>query len=111
MALTKIKEPMFDTTKAACFKQDPEIFMPEGSEHIKITRQAKAVCATCPLVETCLDYAIRNDEWGIWGGTTMQERMFLRRYPTRKAEYIDALIETGGQRDFVKLKDENSLLV
>jgi WhiB family redox-sensing transcriptional regulator len=110
MSSRKQKEPMFDTSTAACFKVDPDIFMPEGVDHIKITREAKAVCATCPLVETCLDYAINNDEWGVWGGSTMQERMFLRRYPTRKAEYIDALIESSGQRDFVKLTDENSIL-
>lgn len=112
MATNKLsKEPLFDLTEAACADADPDIFMPEGKDHIQVTRQAKAVCSTCPLVVTCLDYATRNNEWGIWGGATMKERLYLRRYPHRKNEYLRALVLTGGQRDFVRLTDENTILV
>lgn len=106
----KTIEPLFNLDGAACVDSDPDIFMPEGKNHIQITRQAKGVCSTCPLLENCLDYATRNNEWGIWGGTTMKERLYLRRHPYRKAEYLKALRLTGGQRDIVTLTDENKIL-
>lgn len=37
-------------------------------------RAAKALCAVCPLVSECLDYAVRTESMGIWGGTTDSER-------------------------------------
>jgi hypothetical protein len=103
------RTPMFDTTWAECRNADPSIFMPEGSDHVRITREAKAVCSSCVLVETCLNYAIKNDEWGIWGGTTMKERNYLRRHPSRKQAYLDVLVTTGGRRDFVPVDDENTI--
>lgn len=35
----------------------------------------RVVCGGCPLRELCLEYALETREpWGIWGGTTPQER-------------------------------------
>lgn len=39
------------------------------------TEAAKAVCAACPVMQKCLDHALRVPEtFGIWGGTTASER-------------------------------------
>jgi hypothetical protein len=39
------------------------------SDEIPDIIEAKRICATCPLVEPCLDGAIRRREpWGVWGG-------------------------------------------
>jgi WhiB family redox-sensing transcriptional regulator len=105
----KVKEPMFDASQGNCVGKNPDIFMPEGKDHITLTRQAKAVCSDCPLVDTCLGYAIRNEEWGIWGGSTRDERKYLRRFPNRVASFVVALRQSGGRRDFVTLRDENAL--
>lgn len=37
-------------------------------------RMAKAVCATCPVLEECLQYATEHQLTGIWGGMTDRER-------------------------------------
>ena len=38
-------------------------------------RQAKAVCAMCPVRKECLDYALRiHEPHGIWGGLSEIER-------------------------------------
>lgn len=42
-------------------------------------RTIKAMCGTCPSKEPCLDYALRVNVQGIWGGTVEHERMSLRR--------------------------------
>lgn len=44
--------------------------------------RAKAICATCPVREPCLDYALLiREPHGIWGGLNEMERkqILLRR--------------------------------
>lgn len=58
---------------AACIGTDPEAFYPEkgGSP-----REAKSVCAWCPVKPECLDWALRHGEkGGIWGGLSYNERL------------------------------------
>lgn len=40
-------------------------------------REAKAVCATCPVKDACLA-AATDDDHGIWGGMTLAERVAAR---------------------------------
>jgi hypothetical protein len=66
---------------AACTTVDPEIMLP-GSDPIKI-REAKQVCARCPLSawEACYAEALTlsTHEPGVWAGTTQVDRRNLRR--------------------------------
>ena len=40
---------------------------------------AKAVCAQCPVVQSCLNWALTAGEpYGVWGGTTPEERSAFR---------------------------------
>jgi len=60
----------------------PEIFYPEGPEHVRRydERTAKSICNACPVRELCLDYAlVAKEDFGIFGGLTPQERRLLRR--------------------------------
>lgn len=48
-----------------------------------------AICAECPVRETCLETAIENREtWGVWGGMSTADRERLidqsRNGPTRR---------------------------
>ena len=41
---------------------------------------AKAVCASCAVIDDCLSYSIVNAvRFGVWGGLTGEERRSLRR--------------------------------
>lgn len=69
--------------EAACRDLDPELFFPVGTTGpaIEQTETAKAVCRQCDVQEACLDYALRTDQdAGIWGGTSEEERRVLRRH-------------------------------
>jgi WhiB family redox-sensing transcriptional regulator len=61
----------------ACRGADPNMFFPERGESVK---EAKAVCARCPVRAECLEYALENHEVvGIWGGLSARERRQLSR--------------------------------
>lgn len=65
---------------AACAGKDTEMFFPEaGKEFLRRVGEAKAVCNKCPIVADCLNWAIENDEQGIWGASTYEERKRINR--------------------------------
>ncbi len=64
--------------------KDPDIFF---SETKKDQEQAISLCALCPVLEPCLEYALRNEMYGIWGGTTPTERQAIRSVPVLTPEF------------------------
>jgi WhiB family redox-sensing transcriptional regulator len=69
--------------KAACRGPQATVFFPPSTFERKDEKQdrerrAKAICATCPVRQPCLDYALRiRDPHGIWGGLSESERKRL----------------------------------
>lgn len=39
---------------------------------------AKAICRPCPVRRECREWALDNENWGVWGGTTAYERRKIR---------------------------------
>jgi WhiB family transcriptional regulator, redox-sensing transcriptional regulator len=67
---------------AACRDTDPDLFFPVGTTGQALVQIANArhVCSICPVAEHCLEYALTtNQDSGIWGGTSEEERRKLRR--------------------------------
>ena len=71
--------------RAACRGEDSGLFFPPGeweSREAKIARErnAKSICAVCPVRIECLEYAVRiREPHGIWGGLNEIERRVLIR--------------------------------
>lgn len=68
--------------RGACRPHDPEIFFvpvtDRGSARASRERRAKRICASCPVLFTCRDHAVRAGEvHGVWGGLTERERAAL----------------------------------
>mgnify|MGYP003336021954 FL=1 len=47
-------------------------------EDVASQHKALSICAACPLQKACLSYALDNEEYGVWGGTTESQRAALR---------------------------------
>jgi WhiB family redox-sensing transcriptional regulator len=81
-----IPEFIFDDTPS-CSTVDPELFFPQETEISpnkivsKYTNLAEArrICSSCPVALQCLEFALRNAETGVWGGTTESQRESLRK--------------------------------
>ncbi len=77
--------------RAACRGEDsvfyfaPAYFEKRGE---KLAREAvaKRICATCPVMELCLDYALATREpHGVWGGLNETERRAILKQRQREA--------------------------
>ncbi|MET8129185.1 WhiB family transcriptional regulator [Streptomyces sp. NPDC005065] len=71
---------------------EPDLFQmewdeaPHGTTEHKV-RQAKSICAGCPIAQKCLKWALVNEDLartGIWGATTARERRALRERLARR---------------------------
>jgi WhiB family redox-sensing transcriptional regulator len=76
-------------TRAACLDHDPELFFAPDQERANRRNprvaEAKAICATCPVQQACLRWAVENGiPYGVWGGLDEDERGTSRR-PAPKA--------------------------
>jgi WhiB family redox-sensing transcriptional regulator len=71
---------------AACVGQQ-ELFFEEKSKNI--VTKAKMICASCVVRTPCLEYALKNKDYGVWGGLTSNER----RKVVRISKKITALSE------------------
>ena len=67
---------------AICRDTDPDLFFPVGTTGYALVQidKAKQVCGECPVSPDCLQYALEtNQDSGIWGGTSEEERRQMRR--------------------------------
>mgnify|MGYP003329217639 FL=1 len=67
---------------AICRDTDPDLFFPVGTTGYAVMQidRAKQVCGECPVSSDCLQYALdTNQDSGIWGGTSEEERRDIRR--------------------------------
>ena len=65
------QNPMPDLSSGACAGLDTEIFF---SDSVSRTARAKKICSQCPVRDLCLDWAVQNAEFGVFGGLTAKER-------------------------------------
>ena len=86
MALTWIRTHDWDTgawrNRSLCRDSNPELFFPIGATGPALDQieAAKEICAECPVRAECLEFALAtNQEAGVWGGTTEEERRKLRK--------------------------------
>jgi WhiB family redox-sensing transcriptional regulator len=80
-----LHEAITDLGGVEC-EQVPDIFFPEDflpNIHPRIRNEsietAREICMRCPVMDKCLKVGM-FEEYGIWGGTTPQQRKQIRRY-------------------------------
>ena len=62
---------------AVCKGMDVNMFFPDedNPRDFRPIAKAKAICAECPVIQECLEYAINNDiRVGVYGGMSRKQR-------------------------------------
>jgi WhiB family redox-sensing transcriptional regulator len=80
--------------QATCRDTDPELFFPVGTTGQALLQiaKAKSVCCQCPVHIDCLEFALEtNQDTGIWGGASEEERRQIRRDAAKLARAQRAL--------------------
>lgn len=72
-----------------CDDVDPEVFFPdeEAPDYRRRAYEAKEVCKSnggCAYMAECLAWALMNENFGVWGGTTPEDRKALKRAAARQ---------------------------
>lgn len=76
-----------DFSEASCKEHDGSLWFPRnlpdmnGAQRAaEYERIAKAIniCNSCPIQLKCLEYALHAEPFGIWGGASEAERVYLR---------------------------------
>jgi WhiB family redox-sensing transcriptional regulator len=76
----KLEYPEQAFKQAACIGVDTEIFFPDKDRfEIAELNQFRKMCAGCPVLEICKEWAVVNERYGVWGGTVPVERKAIRK--------------------------------
>lgn len=82
-----------DTTWMAtgnCNNHPPAVFFPSDGVGVEV---AKKICATCPVKDQCLEYALdQRIDHGVWGGASERQRRRLLKQ--RRANRARAKVTT-----------------
>ena len=69
-----------DLTRGLCREIGVELFFPEeGSSGTDIYSFSRKICAGCVVRNECLEWAVKHEDHGMWGGTSPVERRKIRR--------------------------------
>ncbi|WP_372594852.1 WhiB family transcriptional regulator [Actinotalea sp.] len=92
--ISRLPGPVMDLWEwqydGACREAEPALFFhPEGergSARRRRAEAAKAVCATCPVLQQCREHALTvREPYGVWGGMSEDERAAALSQRVRRA--------------------------
>lgn len=85
-----------------CANKPPALFFPSDGVGVE---KAKSICAECPVMHACLEYALENRiDHGVWGGTSERQRRRIaraRRAGASGRRSTDVSIASGEERSEV----------
>ena len=87
---------------AACRGLYTDLFYQVEEERSKIAyyyiNAVRMTCTKCQIWDRCLEYAFKNEQYGVWGGLTSQERLSFsepEKYERQRVEALMRLMELG----------------
>lgn len=83
--------------RAACRGMETNIFFPMGRPAEAADSAAREVCARCPVIRPCLDWALKHETDGFWAGTSPRDRYKLRK----QLNIVPRLLNNSDLRDNV----------
>lgn len=81
-----LTQAVFEAGSVPC-QQAPDLFFPDGPDQsVSLRKWAVKACMSCPVRRVCLEYSLEHEEeHGIWGGVTPNERKAILKSRRRAA--------------------------
>jgi len=75
----EINYPNYDGTQN-CARMGVDVFYQayDNKNTAQEVRDLKEFCSNCNILAECMEYAIKHERYGFWGGTTPYERRTIR---------------------------------
>lgn len=111
-----------DLARCATTNADPDIFFMDDKDEANYdamkTEIARSICGQCPIQKQCLQFAIKEEMEGVWGGTTTRERRsaaFQRQtnyvpVPKKPADITKILQVNAARALETSVRDRDALL-
>lgn len=78
-AFTQLAQAIRKHGAPVCQEVDGELWFPDIGGRNGDVMLAKKFCEECPVKNECLQFAlVNNEQYGIWGGLTLKERLKLK---------------------------------
>jgi WhiB family transcriptional regulator, redox-sensing transcriptional regulator len=65
----------------ACKGMPVGVFYPDSTkkDFQVLLKKAIGICNGCPVQQECLEYALQNERFGVWGGVSERGRVRIKR--------------------------------
>lgn len=79
-----------DFTEASCKDIGVELFFEESKTPTIEEKMVMKLCRSCPVQKDCLEWGLRHEAFGIWGGLTRAE--LRRQRVVRKIVFVPIMV-------------------
>lgn len=75
----RLEYPAAEFKQASCAGLDTEFFFPNHDRFLAADlAMYRKVCASCPVLDMCKEWAVVHERYGVWGGLVPLERKAMR---------------------------------
>lgn len=91
-----MRYPVFDGTQA-CASIGTDLFFHEAPSNMTTTEKQVIfdTCYSCHMQAQCLEWGLRHEEHGFWGGLSPRQRRLLRRQVGIRLESVPVTVYVG----------------
>ena len=72
----------------ACRGMETNLFYEKYEIDHNVAKNIDEACMSCPVIKMCYDYAIKNNEHGVWGGVYLNSGSVDKTKNTHKTKEI-----------------------
>jgi hypothetical protein len=73
---------------AICGGMDTNLFYEKYEADVNIAKNIDEACLSCPVISMCYDSAVKNNEYGVWGGVYMSSGSIDKARNTHKTPEV-----------------------
>jgi len=73
---------------SACHGMDTNLFFDKYELDVNIAKNVDEACLSCPVIDICYATAVKNKEYGVWGGIYLSAGEIDKQRNTHKTKDV-----------------------